>query len=182
VIADALHQFAHGDVVRVGRILRHESDMACDALHSELGGEVADLVRPLLAFVAGGARDEAHGLLHRWNIGVALADVRCEHRHQRELRRVQRLLPFGRRGIGESHVARQSKLPAAHARRAYMFQRIPPGPKHHPRLQGSQRLHIIFAPLRVRDSKISRINFTASADSAAGHSSAGLPVSQHSAK
>src|SRR5262249_42013154 len=159
IIANTADHVTHSYVIRIRRILRHESDMRGNAGSADRRRKIAALERALLAFGPGRPRDKANGPLDRRNVIVTLAVEGGEYRHQREPLGGQRRLPCPAGFLSQVHIARDSNLPATDSQRFHFSQRldrVAPTPKHHTDFQILQTLHSILSPFLLLDSSIIR--------------------------
>src|SRR4051812_28028747 len=71
MIANPSHQITNSRVPRIAPVLRNEPNVARDTLDADCGGEMADVLGPLLAFGSRTFRDEPNSLLYGRDVGVA---------------------------------------------------------------------------------------------------------------
>src|ERR1700722_75408 len=175
-VTNPAHHAAHRDVIGIGMILRHESDMAGDAFHAERGSKVASLDGPLFSLLACSGRNEADGTLNGGNVRVILAGISADHRRDRKLGFADCFSPLDGRRRSERKISADSKLPGLNAQLAELGQMVAASPKH------DTYFHEILSPFFVRASNIASASRTDSAELDGVQSDGWFPVRQHSAK
>src|SRR5262249_51791981 len=145
-------------------------------------GELQNLRGARFAFRARCGRNESYSPLYRRNVSIAFTGIGRKHRGQRKSILVQRRFPIIGNVTVQLCAAINTKLAARHAERFDFAQVVPAHPKHYADFHRLNRSHEIFSPFLFRASSMSRISFTAAADSAGGQRTGCAPDSQQSTK